>query len=187
MGNYPKRHYPPRHYPPRHYPIISCKKCKEEIQKTGNRQIYCKKCKPEIEKKHYKKYSRKYRKNNEGHLKDYHRDYNNAHKKERKEYHKNYRKTTHGKKVMRKCARNRRNRKKTIIESFTKEEWYRKLLATKGICSKCKINVGIDKLTLNHIYPVIKAYKDFLKTGIKKVYTIKDIEPCCKNCNIRQK
>ena len=47
----------------------------------------------------------------------------------------------------------------------------------------CESSVRIDKLTLDHIYPVSKALKDYNKTQIKRVYTINDVQPLCKRCN----
>jgi hypothetical protein len=41
----------------------------------------------------------------------------------------------------------------------------------------------IHKLSLDHIYSLLKSYDDFLRTGVKRIYTIDDIQPLCKSCN----
>ena len=71
----------------------------------------------------------------------------------------------------------RRNLKlRGIIKTYTGKEWKEKLYATKGICLACKKEVGIYKLTMDHIVPISKA-----KPGT--IYTINDIQPLCKECN----
>ena len=70
-----------------------------------------------------------------------------------------------------------------IVEKFTQKEWKNKLKKSKGICLNCNKNIGIKKLQLDHIYPVFLASKDYLKTNIKRIYTIKDVQPLCKSCN----
>ena len=77
----------------------------------------------------------------------------------------------------------REEAKTKIIEDFSNKEWVDKLEASKGFCLRCKKYIGIAHLTLDHIYPVSLAYQDFLKTGIKRVYTINDIQPLCSSCN----
>ena len=73
--------------------------------------------------------------------------------------------------------------KKNVIHSFSGEEWMQKKKAAKGICPSCKEYVGFNNLTLDHIYPISKANKDFLKTGIKRIYNIEDVQPLCGKCN----
>ena len=80
----------------------------------------------------------------------------------------------------------RRARENKIIEDFSNSEWLDKLKSTNGICPICNCYMGIAHLHLDHIYPVSKAYKDFLKTGVKRVYTIHDVQPMCKSCNSRK-
>jgi 5-methylcytosine-specific restriction endonuclease McrA len=70
----------------------------------------------------------------------------------------------------------RRVREKNIKEAFTKEEWINKLNLTNGYCPKCNKFVGINKLTLDHSPPISKVPCFF-------VYTIKNIEPLCNECN----
>lgn len=94
-----------------------------------------------------------------------------------------YRQTERGKEVFRMLWRRREARKNNCINKFTIEAWQEKVKATNGICPQCKINVGIDKLTMDHIYPISKANEDYLRTGIKRIYTIDDVQPLCRSCN----
>lgn len=80
--------------------------------------------------------------------------------------------------------RKRRAIKNHIEERFTDDEWKFKLINAKGFCSNCKKEVGIKNLEQDHIYPLSKAEKDFKRTGKKRIYTINDIQPLCKKCNI---
>ena len=94
--------------------------------------------------------------------------------------------TPKGKLTRRMLVIRRRARLGKIILKFTKEEWKQKLEATKGLCpgyKREKHYVGIWNLTLDHIYSVMRAYKDFLQTGIKRIYTIDDVQPLCQQCN----
>ena len=84
---------------------------------------------------------------------------------------------------------NRYNRKRRamihcIIEEFDTDDWLEKLRITDGICPKCGVNVGVPHLTLDHIYPVSKAYADYKRTGKKRIYTIDDVQPLCNKCNV---
>ena len=106
-----------------------------------------------------------------------------------KERQKEWLKTEKGIKYMFNKHLRRRESLNNIIEKFTQKEWNNKVTLTKGICPGFKVNphyVGIDNLTLDHIFPIAYAYKTFLKTGIKKIYTIDDIQPLCKSCNSRK-
>jgi len=94
-----------------------------------------------------------------------------------------YRQTEKGKEVFRMLVRRREAKKNNCIHSFSTEEWQNKIKAGNGICPECNKNVGINKITMDHIYPLSKANEDFLNTGIKRIYTIKDIEPLCLSCN----
>jgi 5-methylcytosine-specific restriction endonuclease McrA len=80
----------------------------------------------------------------------------------------------------------RRLRKKKIIVNYTISEWRNKLRLSDGVCLMCNVAVGIENLTLDHIYPVRLAYIDYCKTGRSRVYTIDDIQPLCRNCNSRK-
>jgi 5-methylcytosine-specific restriction endonuclease McrA len=105
-----------------------------------------------------------------------------------KEYRKKYRSGI-GKNILKMHCRNRRAMRKNVIHNFTKEEWNNKLEQTNGYCpnpeynSKCSKFVGKKNLTLDHIYPLSKDNEDFKRTGIKRVYTINDVQPLCKSCN----
>lgn len=77
-----------------------------------------------------------------------------------------------------------RERKNKTIRKYTKEEWEEKLESTNGICKRCGTYVGIDNLERDHIYPIAQAYKDYLETGIKRIYTIEGIQPLCRRCNV---
>jgi hypothetical protein len=100
---------------------------------------------------------------------------------------KNYRKTKKGKNIKILAEQRRRAYKNNVIHDFTKEEWINKVKKTKGKCLKkyggCGKYVGYKKLTLDHFYPLFRAYQDYLKTGIKRVYTINDVNPICRSCN----
>ena len=75
--------------------------------------------------------------------------------------------------------RRRQLKNKNIIHAFTIEEWVEKKGETNGICPFCKTFVGIEKLTLDHIFPVSKAEEG-------RIYTIDDVQPLCNSCNIRK-
>jgi 5-methylcytosine-specific restriction endonuclease McrA len=103
---------------------------------------------------------------------------------------KRYANTENAKFIRRLAVIRRRAKKRNVIESYSKKEWKTKLLKSNGICQgingKClsvPSKVGINKLAMDHIYPINQAYKDFKKTGIKRIYTINDIQPLCKKCN----
>lgn len=69
-----------------------------------------------------------------------------------------------------------RLRRRTIPHTFTPAQWQAKLSATRGICPGCKKNVGISKLTLDHIKPISRAREG-------DTYTIDDVQPLCLPCN----
>ena len=71
----------------------------------------------------------------------------------------------------------RRASENKIIHTFSYDEWVSKKNATNGICPSCNTFVGTEKLTLDHIFPVSKADEG-------RVYTIDDIQPLCKSCNL---
>lgn len=64
-------------------------------------------------------------------------------------------------------------------DGFTKEEWDSKLGATQGFCPKCRKNVGIEKLSVDHVFPRIVYEK--LKQN--HIYSINEVQPLCKSCN----
>ena len=69
--------------------------------------------------------------------------------------------------------------KKQFIHLFSQDEWIKKIEATKGFCPLCGIEVGIEKLTLDHIIPLSKAPKGF-------IYTIDSVQPLCARCNSKK-
>lgn len=97
-------------------------------------------------------------------------------KKYMKEYMKGYINSFNGKKIMKKHRRLRKAKINQINETYTQEEWEQKVKQTNGFCPSCNIFVGIDNLTIDHIYPVSKAEKD-------GIYTINDVQPLCFTCN----
>ena len=68
---------------------------------------------------------------------------------------------------------------KSVYHDFTYKQWINKVSLTKGYCPKCKKFIGINKLTLDHIFPLSKA-------PIGLLYTINDVRPICKPCNSRK-
>jgi 5-methylcytosine-specific restriction endonuclease McrA len=74
----------------------------------------------------------------------------------------------------------------SLIHSFNKNDWLNKLNKTKGICPMCKKFRGKMNLTIDHTYPISLAHKDFIQTGIKRIYTINDINPLCLKCNSKK-
>jgi hypothetical protein len=85
---------------------------------------------------------------------------------------------------------NRQAREKNIIIAFTRKEFIDKVNKCNGLCPKCGKSFN-DKirdswLTLDHIYSVFNADNDFKKTGIKRIYTINDVQPLCLSCNCKK-
>jgi len=102
---------------------------------------------------------------------------------------KRYCQTDHGKEVKNNGNRRYKANKNNIIEIFTTTEWNIKKVDSEGFCYgyECERHfVGVDNLELDHIYPVSIASKDFIETGIKRIYTIDDIQPLCRDCNNRK-
>ena len=97
-----------------------------------------------------------------------------------------YAQSPKGRLTRKKNARKRRARLNNIIEAFTEAEWAEKVKSTKGICPDCDELIGEDNLTQDHIYSVHQANKDYQETGIKRVYTIDDVQPLCISCNVRR-
>ena len=185
-----------------------CKECreiaKEEWKKDYIKKYYARPKIKERKKKYMKKWEEKNREKRKKYWKNHYeklevkarkrknmKHWRKTHKEHEKEYRrtegkinsKKYNQTQKGR-LMNNLARQRRlSWEKNIIHKFTREEWQKKLEKTKGICPKCKIYVGTNKLELDHLYPVSKASEDYKKTGIKRIYTIKDIQPLCRNCN----
>jgi len=96
-----------------------------------------------------------------------------------KEAVKQYRCTPEGKLTTERMWRKRRANKANVVEQYTIDEWNKMKNDSGGICSMCNKNVGINKITLDHIYPISKA-----EPG--RIYTITDIQPICGGCNSRK-
>jgi len=186
---------------------IICKRCgKTVITKYGN-QKYCKECSLIVRKEKLNEYvhnnwdkiydqkkkllhipenrakrrkvEKRYREKNRVKLDKYHKEWSIKNSTHLKEWQREYARTRKGKEIHNKSWRKRRATRMLIIEAFTMYEWLNKLEKTKGICPMCGKYVGIDKLTLDHIYPVSKA-------EIGRIYTIDDVQPLCKSCNSKK-
>ena len=80
---------------------------------------------------------------------------------------------------MSKNNRLRKLRKKRLIHDFTLEDWKKRVEETGGICPVCEKFVGIENMTLDHIFPISKVPAGF-------VYKINDVRPLCHVCNSRK-
>jgi hypothetical protein len=181
-----------------------CPICKKSFTTKYNAKKYCSKDCYLENKKEYKrgdkyklwcrKYDAKYRLTDNYKLSQ--EKFNSSEK--RRKYLKTYHSSKKGKESLRKYYNSvkgkenmwkhkwkRRAAKMNIIELFTMKEWKDKVKLTIGICPCCKslFDNGLHKLSLDHIYSLIRAYNDFKRTGIKRVYTIDDVQPLCKSCN----
>lgn len=87
-----------------------------------------------------------------------------------------WRKTQQGHVLKKMQSHRRRINKKNHKNGFTKEEWKNKVIATNGICSVCKKNVGIEKMTMDHEPALSIASEGF-------VYKIENVFPMCVSCN----
>ncbi len=123
---------------------------------------------------------------NPGKQKEYDRRNYEKYPEKNKKRNRAYGKTEKGREVKLKLTRKRRADLNKINESFTNEEWKKKLGQTNGFCPGCKKFIGVKNLQLDHIYPLKHAVKDFKQSGKKREYTINDIQPLCKNCNARK-
>lgn len=89
---------------------------------------------------------------------------------------KKYSQTTKGKENKYFSETKRRHKKHQLIQNFTFQQWEEKVHQTNGVCPCCTKEVGIDKLTMDHIMPISKAPVGF-------EYTIEDVQPLCMPCN----
>jgi len=182
-----------------------CKKCGKLIKYKTAIKWYCDECKRII----YKKRAKRYRENKQETTKQkekrlkQQREYREKNREKLAEYQRNYRQTKHGKKIIKQyqesskkngkykkkirlMRRRRREKLRCVIHNYTDEEWNEKLNKTNGICPgyKCESHfVGVEKLTLDHIYPLKIAHDDYKKTKEKRIYTINDVQPLCIKCN----
>jgi len=170
------------------------KKQKEYYQKSKDERQKKSKKYYQDKKEIISKQQKEYREKNKKKIKDYFEKNKEILAKKHKEYekrnraiiakrHKEYGKSENGKLVAKKAILKRKERKNNIIHIFTIDEWKDKVGRQNGICPYCLKYVGNEKLTLDHIYPISKADKDFKETGIKRIYKIDDIMPCCGGCN----
>jgi len=67
----------------------------------------------------------------------------------------------------------RRARMSSVPGSFTKEEWLKVRDATGGVCPFCGRNVGLEKMSMDHIIPLSKGGTNY----------ISNIRAICRNCN----
>ncbi|MBS3098240.1 HNH endonuclease [Candidatus Woesearchaeota archaeon] len=101
-----------------------------------------------------------------------------------KEKIKRRRQSEKGKIAHRFSAKKRKYMLKNIITAYTAKEEME--LKSKGICFGYKRKphfVGKSQLEIDHKCPVSKANKYYIKTGKKKRYTIKNVQPLCRDCN----
>ncbi len=125
---------------------------------------------------------KEYQESNKEHLKKYRKGYYQrpGNKKHHNEYCSKYQKdnyyTSEGKKRRRRGMLKRTERINKIEHNFSFYDWWEKVLETKGVCPECKENVGVYKLTMDHIMPVSKAPEGF-------IYTLEGVKPLCKPCN----
>lgn len=136
---------------PCHKAKIKCDRCGKITKCNSSRQLYCKECGIINNKEYQHTYIKKYRTTDVG--------------------------KANFKKLLFKQQRKKHSDK--IIETFTMNQWFKKLDSTNGICPGCEKFIGKDKLTMDHIYPTSKAEKG-------RVYTINDIQPLCRGCNTRK-
>lgn len=102
--------------------------------------------------------------------------WNEKHKEHNKLMSKKYYQSPRGKEIMSHHNRLKKIRIRNIIHSFSLEDWKKKVEETWGICPRCKKVVGIQNMTLDHIFPISKVPKGF-------VYKIEDVQPLCHICN----
>lgn len=90
-----------------------------------------------------------------------------------------YRSDPKGRAKKRWYKRLRKERLRNVVHAFSMEEWISKVEATVGVCPCCSSEVGVDKLEMDHIFPVSKA-----EPG--RIYEIGDVTPLCKACNVKK-
>jgi 5-methylcytosine-specific restriction endonuclease McrA len=164
-NKFPKRMESKKIYAKKHYYELEGKEQKRLLQPT--RQIYEHSDKRIRSKNEYQKQDK--------------------YKSHRKEYLKKWNLLPTTSLVNRRKNMKRRAARNNIIEMFTPEQFLIKAKQCNGICPNC--NKPFNKkdksnwLTVDHIYPIKKANENFKVTGIKRIYTINDVEPLCFGCN----
>jgi len=141
--------------------IRLCYYCCKKLKKTERK--VCKECRFILHKELRRKYVQRV-----------------FYKKQRLKYDITYKKSKHGKLNNLNNNRLRRARLHNVRHTYTQQEWNRKVAETKGICPMCNKNVGVEKLTLDHIIPISKVANDY-------EYTINDVQPLCNRCNASKK
>ena len=66
-----------------------------------------------------------------------------------------------------------RARKRGAVGWYTLDDWQKLLDVSGGVCPSCKMDVGVDSLTRDHIIPVSKGGSNWLD----------NIQPLCHSCN----
>ncbi len=127
-------------------------------------------------KERLKKHNKEYYKNNKKYHSQACKKWQEANTEHLQEYRRKYYSTPNGKKARCNGMLKRKERIDKIIHDFSFYEWWEKVLETKGVCPECKENVGVYKLTMDHIMPVSKAPEGF-------IYTLEGVKPLCKPCN----
>lgn len=89
---------------------------------------------------------------------------------------KRYSSSPKGKQTIVLKSQRRRERLAKVIHSYTKHDWMKIKSITGGVCPKCKKNVGLNNLTIDHNPPLSKAPEGF-------IYTKKNIGALCGPCN----
>ena len=166
-----------------------CLRCETEIEYKTCIPKWCKECAPIIK----IETTRKWQKNNPKKESVRKQKWRNDHREKSREIWRTYIKTEKGISTRKKNrstesyrlfvnfhSAKRRAMKRKVVHVFTKDEWNNKLNETNGICPMCKKDLGIEKLTLDHIYPISKAEEG-------RIYTINDIQAICGTCNSRKR
>jgi hypothetical protein len=188
---------------------VVCKNCNMEFYSKIHNAKYCENCRKnyqkiykELNKERIKKRDKLYRDNHKEQYNEWIRE-NLERKKyiDKLNYKKNrdkikkqvsqYKKTSQGKNSIFKCRNRRRAFKNNIIELFTIEEWKLIKKSINGICPKCKKK---RKITLDHIYPISVANRDYITQlfnqnyeAFPRIYNKEDIQALCLNCNSHKK
>jgi len=82
-----------------------------------------------------------------------------------------------GRVLSRRQCQERRARMVGAPGRFSREEWFSVRDFTNGVCPECGVNVGIEKMTIDHIIPLSKGGSNF----------ISNIRAICKSCNSRKR
>ena len=134
------------------YKIFRCNNCDKEWRDINSDKV--------------KIYRQKYNKSEKGKLSSKNHYENN------KEKYQTYWKTDKGKHI----SKMNKLKRKGIRHSFTYKEWMDKVRETNGVCPQCNKDVGVYKLTLDHIIPISAV-------PIGTYYDIGDVQPLCRSCN----